>query len=258
MPAVIELTGITKRFPGVLANDRLALQVASGEIHALVGENGAGKSTLMKILYGLYQPDAGVIAIRGRQEVLDSPRRAIELGIGMVHQHFMLIPRFTVAENVVLGSEPTHRGHLALETARERIRALCEQYGFALDPDARVESLSVGEQQRVEIIKVLYRGAEVLILDEPTAVLTPQEIDDLFSNLRRLRAEGKTIIFIRVDLPAPFSPTRAWISPGSTASEMRSLARTPGNRLVIPASSTTAAMSEAGAATGAAPAGAAI
>jgi ABC-type uncharacterized transport system ATPase subunit len=196
MPAVIELAGITKRFPGVLANDRLALQIASGEIHALVGENGAGKSTLMKILYGLYQPDAGVIAIRGRREVLNSPRRAIELGIGMVHQHFMLIPRFTVTENVVLGSEPTHRGHLALDAGRQRIVALCDPYGFALDPDARVETLSVGEQQRVEIIKVLYRGADVLILDEPTAVLTPQEVDDLFSNLRRLRAEGKTIIFI--------------------------------------------------------------
>ncbi len=196
MPAAIELAGITKRFPGVLANDRISLQVGSGEIHALVGENGAGKSTLMKILYGLYQPDAGVIRIRGRQEVLDSPRRAIELGIGMVHQHFMLIPRFTVAENVVLGSEPARRGRLALDVARERIRALCDQYGFVLDPDAAVETLSVGEQQRVEIIKVLYRGAEVLILDEPTAVLTPQEVDDLFANLRRLRAEGKTIVFI--------------------------------------------------------------
>ena len=191
MPPVIELAGITKRFPGVLANDRMSLTVESGEIHAIVGENGAGKSTLMKILYGLYQPDAGSIAVRGRPVTLEGPRRAIELGIGMVHQHFMLIPRFTVAENVILGAEPARRGRLALATARERIGALCTQYGFVLDPDAEVEALSVGEQQRVEIIKVLYRGADVLILDEPTAVLTPQEVDDLFANLRRLRAEGK-------------------------------------------------------------------
>ena len=196
MPPVIELAGITKRFPGVLANDLMSLTVESGEIHAIVGENGAGKSTLMKILYGLYRPDAGSIAVRGRPVILEGPRRAIELGIGMVHQHFMLIPRFTVAENVILGSEPVRRGRLALEAARDRIKTLCAQYGFVLDPDAEVESLSVGEQQRVEIIKVLYRGADVLILDEPTAVLTPQEVEDLFSNLRRLRAEGKTIIFI--------------------------------------------------------------
>ncbi|MBI3998484.1 MAG: ABC transporter ATP-binding protein [Armatimonadetes bacterium] len=196
MAAVIELTGITKRFPGVLANDQVSLAVAPGEIHALVGENGAGKSTLMKILYGLYQPDSGSIAVRGQPVVLDSPRRAISLGIGMVHQHFMLIPVFTVAENVVLGSEPARRGRLAPDEARRRVRELCDQYGFVLDPDAELGALSVGEQQRVEIIKVLYRGAEVLILDEPTAVLTPQEVDDLFANLRRLRAEGKTIVFI--------------------------------------------------------------
>ncbi|MGH2403791.1 MAG: ABC transporter ATP-binding protein, partial [bacterium] len=163
---------------------------------ALVGENGAGKSTLMKILYGLYQPDAGTIAVEGRQVTLDTPRRAIELGIGMVHQHFKLIPRFTVAENVILGSEPSRGGRLEMEDARERIRAICGQYGFVLDPDAGVATLSVGEQQRVEIVKVLYRGAEILILDEPTAVLTPQEVDDLFANLRRLRDEGKTIVFI--------------------------------------------------------------
>jgi len=196
MSAVIELTDITKRFPGVLANDRISLAVAPGEIHALVGENGAGKSTLMKILYGLYEPDGGWIGIRGRRVTLDSPSRAIAEGIGMVHQHFMLIPRFTVTENVILGSEPAWAGRLSLNTARSRIRALADQYGLTLDPDAEVGTLSVGEQQRVEIIKVLYRGAEVLILDEPTAVLTPQEVDDLFANLRRLRAEGKTIVFI--------------------------------------------------------------
>ncbi|MDQ7841618.1 MAG: ABC transporter ATP-binding protein [bacterium] len=196
MSAVIELTEITKRFPGVLANDRISLAVAPGEIHALVGENGAGKSTLMKILYGLYEPDEGWIAIRGRRVTLDSPSRAIAAGIGMVHQHFMLIPRFTVTENVILGSEPARAGRLSLKVARSRIRALADQYGLTIDPDAEVGTLSVGEQQRVEIIKVLYRGAEILILDEPTAVLTPQEVDDLFANLRRLRAEGKTIVFI--------------------------------------------------------------
>ncbi|MBM3469677.1 MAG: ABC transporter ATP-binding protein [Armatimonadetes bacterium] len=196
MSAVIELTEITKRFPGVLANDRISLAVAPGEIHALVGENGAGKSTLMKILYGLYEPDGGWIAIRGHRVTLDSPSRAIAAGIGMVHQHFMLIPRFSVAENVILGSEPARAGRLSLNTARAQIRALADQYGLTLDPDAEVGTLSVGEQQRVEIIKVLYRGAEILILDEPTAVLTPQEVDDLFTNLRRLRAEGKTILFI--------------------------------------------------------------
>ncbi len=196
MSAVIELTQITKRFPGVLANDRISLAVSPGEIHALVGENGAGKSTLMKILYGLYEPDEGWIAIRGNRVTLDSPSRAITVGIGMVHQHFMLIPRFTVAENVILGSEPARAGRLSMSEARRRIRALADQYGLAVDPDAEVGALSVGEQQRVEIIKVLYRGAEVLILDEPTAVLTPQEVDDLFANLRRLRAEGKTILFI--------------------------------------------------------------
>ncbi|MDR7417594.1 MAG: ABC transporter ATP-binding protein [Armatimonadota bacterium] len=196
MTPVVELSGITKRFPGVVANDAISLAVAPGEIHAIVGENGAGKSTLMKILYGLYRPDEGTIAVRGRPVTLDTPHRAIELGIGMVHQHFMLIPRFTVAENVILGAEPAQAGRLRLGEAHARVAALADQYGFAVDPRAEVGALSVGEQQRVEIIKVLYRGAEVLILDEPTAVLTPQEVDDLFVNLRRLRAEGKTIVFI--------------------------------------------------------------
>lgn len=196
MASIVELVGCTKRFPGVLANNRISLQIAPGEIHALVGENGAGKSTLMKILYGLYRPDEGAIAVRGTRVAIDSPRQAIALGIGMVHQHFMLIPRFTVTENVILGSEPARAGRIDLARARERVRALCEQYGLVLDPDAEVGTLSVGEQQRVEILKVLYRGAEVLILDEPTAVLTPHEVDDLFANLRRMRDEGKTIVFI--------------------------------------------------------------
>lgn len=197
MDAFIELRGITKRFPGVVANDHIDLAVRRGEIHAVVGENGAGKSTLMRVLYGLYQPDDGAIAVGGRPAVIENPRRALELGIGMVHQHFMLIPVFTVAENVILGSEPVQGpGRLRLRQAEQRVADLCRQYGFALDPQAKVGNLSVGEQQRVEIIKVLYRGAELLILDEPTAVLVPQEVDELFSNLRRLREQGKTIIFI--------------------------------------------------------------
>ncbi|MBI2246741.1 MAG: ABC transporter ATP-binding protein [Armatimonadetes bacterium] len=196
-PVLIELKGITKRFPGVVANDYIDLTVLRGEIHAIVGENGAGKSTLMRILYGLYQPDEGSIEVNGSPVVIDSPRKALQLGIGMVHQHFMLIPRFTVAENVILGSEPAGAlGRLRRKEAEQRVRELCRQYGFALDPAAEVSMLSVGEQQRVEIIKVLYRGADVLILDEPTAVLVPQEVDELFANLRRLREQGKTIIFI--------------------------------------------------------------
>ncbi len=193
----VELHAITKRFPGVVANDGVDLVVQRGEIHALVGENGAGKSTLMRILYGLYQPDEGRISIQGRPVRIESPRTALALGIGMVHQHFMLIPRFSVTENVILGSEPTDRlGRLQMAEAQRRVGALCAQYGFALDPGAIVGTLSVGEQQRVEIIKVLYRGADLLILDEPTSVLAPQEVDELSANLRALRAQGKTIIFI--------------------------------------------------------------
>ncbi len=193
----VELQGITKRFPGVIANDQIDLVVRRGEIHALVGENGAGKSTLMHILYGLFQPDAGRIVIQREPVPIESPRAALAHGIGMVHQHFMLIPRFTVTENVILGSELTGPfGQLQMAEAHRRVEALCRQYGFALEPTARVEMLSVGEQQRVEIIKVLYRGADLLILDEPTAALAPQEVDELFVNLRTLRAQGKTIIFI--------------------------------------------------------------
>jgi len=195
-PLFIELQGITKNFPGVIANDHVDLAVRRGEIHALVGENGAGKSTLMRILYGLYQPDRGTIQVNGRPDVIDSPRRALELGIGMVHQHFMLIPVFTVAENVILGGEPATWGRLRMIEAKQQVAELCKQYGFSLDPAALVGRLSVGEQQRVEIIKVLYRGADLLILDEPTAVLVPQEVEELFSNLRRLKEQGKTIIFI--------------------------------------------------------------
>ncbi|MDI6893869.1 MAG: ABC transporter ATP-binding protein [Bacillota bacterium] len=194
--AFLELREVTKRFPGVVANDHISLEIDRGEIYALVGENGAGKSTLMKVLAGLYQPDAGEIRLDGRRVVIDSPRRAIELGIGMVHQHFMLIPRFPVLENIVLGSEPARAGVLRERDARRLVEDLCRRYEFALDVGARVGDLSVGQQQRVEILKVLYRGAEILILDEPTAVLAPQEVRELFLNLCNLREQGKTIIFI--------------------------------------------------------------
>jgi ABC-type uncharacterized transport system ATPase subunit len=193
----IEMRAITKQFPGVLANDHVDFAVRSGEIHALVGENGAGKSTLMNILYGLIKPDSGAILVDGTPASLQGPRDAIRHGIGMVHQHFMLIPVFTVHENVVLGREPVGPAGLYDEArARTEIQQLTRTYGLALDPDARVGELPVGLQQRVEIVKVLFRGARILILDEPTGVLTPQETADLFRVLRELVASGKTIIFI--------------------------------------------------------------
>jgi ABC-type uncharacterized transport system ATPase subunit len=190
----IRLEGITKRFPGTVANDAVDLTLKKGEIHALVGENGAGKTTLMRILYGLYPPDEGRIFVRGREVELASPRDAIGLGIGMVHQHFMLVDRFTVAENIMLGAE----GGALLETAAaaERIAELARGYGFSIDPSCRVEDLAVGQEQRVEILKALYRGVDVLILDEPTAVLTPAEARELFDNLNRLRDDGKSVVFI--------------------------------------------------------------
>ncbi len=194
-PAV-RLAGITKRFPGVVANDDINIEVRAGEIHAIVGENGAGKSTLMKILYGMQRPDEGTIEVSGRAMHFRSPKDAIAAGIGMVHQHFMLADNLTVLENIVLGSEPHTGPLLDFGTARNRIRELSKTYGMALDPDELVETLSVGERQRVEIIKVLYRGARILILDEPTAVLVPQEVDELFKNLRELKREGVTVIFI--------------------------------------------------------------
>jgi len=192
----VELRHITKKFPLVTANDDVDFSVQQGEIHALVGENGAGKSTLVNILYGLFKPDNGTIRINGREVQFSYPGDAIRLGIGMVHQHFMLIPPFTVAENVVLGHEPSIGGFVDLARANEIVRALSVQYGLKVDPTAKVETLSVGIEQRIEIIKVLYRGAEILILDEPTAVLTPQEVDELFEIMRALKAQGKTIIFI--------------------------------------------------------------
>lgn len=192
----IEMLEITKAFPGVLANDRVSLGVAQGTVHAIVGENGAGKSTLMNILYGLYQPDSGRLRVRGREVTISGPRQAIALGIGMVHQHFMLIPRLTVAENIVLGREPGSALLLDRVAAVARVAELSERYGFRVDPRARVADVSVGMQQRVEILKALYRGADLLILDEPTAVLTPQETQELFGIIRSLAAQGKTIIFI--------------------------------------------------------------
>ncbi len=190
------MQGIVKRFPGVLANDHVDFEIRAGEIHALLGENGAGKTTLMKILYGLYQPDAGQIWIDGRPVRIPSPRAAIALGIGMVHQHFMLVESLTVVENVALGL-PSERGFLTdLTTVARRIQTLAQRYGLAVDPWAYIWQLSVGQQQRVEILKALYRGADILILDEPTAVLTPQEVAELFGVMRQMAQEGHGLVFI--------------------------------------------------------------
>jgi general nucleoside transport system ATP-binding protein len=196
MTPVLEVRNITKRFPGVLANDHISFTLEAGEIHTFLGENGAGKSTLMNILYGLYDPDEGEIFINGKQVSIRGPNDAIRQGLGMVHQHFMLVPTLTVAENVMLGTEITNGWLLDERTANARIRDLSQQYGLDVPPDALIMDLPVGVQQRVEIVKALYRGADMLILDEPTAVLTPQEADELFVVVRSLVAQGKSIIFI--------------------------------------------------------------
>jgi general nucleoside transport system ATP-binding protein len=194
---VLEMRGVTKRFPGVVANDHVDLDLRKGEVHALLGENGAGKSTLMNILYGLYRADEGELLLDGKKVVFSSAKDAIDRGIGMVHQHFMLIPVMTVAENIVLEIEPTKAGVLLdYGQAVERVREISTQYGLAVNPTSKVEGISVGQQQRVEILKALYRGADVLILDEPTAVLTPQEAGELFAIIKSLQEGGTSIIFI--------------------------------------------------------------
>src|SRR5215471_13133255 len=190
------MQGIRKEFPGVVANDGVSFDVRRGEVHALLGENGAGKSTLMNILYGLYKPDGGEIRLYGKPVSFSSARDAIQAGIGMVHQHFMLIPVMTVAENIVLGIEPKKGLLLDESGAEQRVRELSDQFGLVVDPDALVSDITVGQEQRVEILKALYRGADLLILDEPTAVLTPQEAGELFEIIRSLQADGKSIIFI--------------------------------------------------------------
>ena len=195
-PMALEARGLTKRFPGVIANEDVSLQVRQGEVLALLGENGAGKSTLVKMIYGLYSPDEGEILIKGEQVKLKGPRDAIKRGVGMVHQHFQLVPVFTVAENVILGDEPHRSIFVNMKAARERVKKLAEDFGLQVDVDAKVEDLPVGTQQRVEILKALYRHADVLIMDEPTAVLTPQETDELLRVMRGFADNGVAVIFI--------------------------------------------------------------
>ena len=195
-PYAIEMLNITKRFPGIIANDNITLQLKKGEIHALLGENGAGKSTLMSVLFGLYQPEEGVIKKDGQVVSIKDPNDANALGIGMVHQHFKLVECFPVLDNIIMGAEPTKYGFLQKKDAREKVLTLSEKYGLHVDPDALIEDITVGMQQRTEILKMLYRDNEILIFDEPTAVLTPQEIDELMEIMRNLAAEGKSILFI--------------------------------------------------------------
>ena len=196
-PQVLEMRHITKRFPGMVANDNVSFDLFEGEVHALLGENGAGKSTLMNILYGLYHADEGEILIMGKPVRLGSPSASIAAGVGMVHQHFMLIPVMTVAENIVLAEEPTRSGVVFdVHEAERRVKEISDLYGLAVDPAARIEDITVGQQQRVEILKALYRDADILVLDEPTAVLTPQEAQELFEVIRGLTARGKSVIFI--------------------------------------------------------------
>ncbi len=195
-PYAIEMLNITKRFPGIIANDNITLQLRKGEIHALLGENGAGKSTLMSVLFGLYQPEEGIIRKDGKEVKINNPNDANALGIGMVHQHFKLVQCFTVLDNIILGVEDVKNGFLQKSAARRKVQALSEKYGLFVDPDAKISDITVGMQQRTEILKMLYRDNEILIFDEPTAVLTPQEIEELMQIMRNLKNEGKSILFI--------------------------------------------------------------
>jgi simple sugar transport system ATP-binding protein len=219
----VELRHISKRFPGVIANKDVSLKVETGTVHALVGENGAGKSTVMKILYGMQHPDSGEIFLNGEPVNFKNPNDAIEAGIGMVHQHFMLADNFTVLENIILGSEPTHGVTIDFAGARKKIVDMANQYGLEIDPDVLVEELGVGQRQRVEILKVLFRGAQILIFDEPTAVLVPQEVDDLFGALEGLRAQGMAVIFIshKLDEVLRVADDVTVIRAGSTVAQVK-------------------------------------
>ena len=224
MSVAVELRHITKRFPGVIANKDVSIKVESGTVHALVGENGAGKSTVMKILYGMQRPDSGKILVNGKEVHFKNPNDAIDAAIGMVHQHFMLADNFTVLENIILGSEPKHGVTIDFAAARKKIVKMAAQYGLEIDPDVLVEELGVGQRQRVEILKVLFRGANILIFDEPTAVLVPQEVDDLFKALEGLRAQGMSVIFIshKLDEVLRVADDVTVIRQGSTVAQVKS------------------------------------
>jgi len=226
---VVELRNISKRFPGVVANRDVSMKVEGGSVHALVGENGAGKSTVMKILYGMQHPDSGEILVNGQAISFKKPADAIAAGIGMVHQHFMLADNFTVLENVILGYEPTKGAVIDRDLARKKILEMSNAYGLEVDPDVLVEELGVGQRQRVEILKVLYRGAKILIFDEPTAVLVPQEVDELFAALHGLRADGMTVIFIshKLDEVLRVADDVTVVRAGSTVAEVKSSDTTP-------------------------------
>jgi general nucleoside transport system ATP-binding protein len=220
----VELRHITKRFPGVIANKDVSIKVETGTVHALVGENGAGKSTVMKILYGMQRPDSGQILVNGKEVRFKNPNDAIDAGIGMVHQHFMLADNFTVLENIILGSEPKRGATIDFAAARKKIVEMAAQYGLEINPDVLVEELGVGQRQRVEILKVLFRGANILIFDEPTAVLVPQEVDDLFKALDGLRAQGMAVIFIshKLDEVLRVADEVTVVRQGSTVAEVKS------------------------------------
>ena len=224
MSVAVELRHISKRFPGVIANKDVSLKVETGTVHALIGENGAGKSTVMKILYGMQRPDSGEILVNGKEVNFKTPNDAIDAGIGMVHQHFMLADNFTVLENIILGSEPKHGATIDFAAARKKIVEMATQYGLEINPDVLVEELGVGQRQRVEILKVLFRGANILIFDEPTAVLVPQEVDDLFKALEGLRAQGMAVIFIshKLDEVLRVADEVTVVRQGSTVAEVKS------------------------------------